>query len=48
MAGVVALCEVAMHWARQPDGTEDFNTSYTGDWPELVVRAVLRIAGGKA
>ena len=48
MAGVVALADIALRWAQQPDGREDFNTGYTSQWPERVTRAVLRIAGGQA
>ncbi|MBR0660221.1 hypothetical protein [Neoroseomonas oryzicola] len=43
--GVVALARIAMHEAQQPDGSENFGDSFTGAWPELVVRGVLRVAG---
>ena len=46
MAGVVAIARVALHWSRQLDGSELFDTSHTGDWPERVVRDVLRLHGG--
>ncbi|WP_135469815.1 hypothetical protein [Crenalkalicoccus roseus] len=46
LPGVIAKARVAMHLARQPDGSEDFSSSYTGDWPEQVVRDLLRLQGG--
>ncbi|MFZ6762127.1 hypothetical protein [Pseudoroseomonas sp. WGS1072] len=47
--GVAALGRVAQRWALQQDGSENFDTSFTGDWPERVVRNVLRLqAEGRA
>ena len=43
LEGVVALAKVAQRWALQPDGSENFDTAYTADWPERVVLNVLAI-----
>lgn len=43
IAGIVALARLAAYAAHQPDGSENWHTSYTGDWPERVCRAVLRL-----
>jgi hypothetical protein len=44
LAGVVAQARAALSLARQPDGSEDFSTSYTGEWPERLVRDLLWLA----
>ena len=46
MAEIAAIARVALCWSRPPDGREDFDTSFTGPWPERVVRDVLRLHGG--
>lgn len=43
IAGVLAKVRVAASWARQPDGSENWSTSYTGDWPEQVCRDLLAL-----
>lgn len=45
MEGVIAKARVALFSAQQLDGSEDFSTSYTGDWPEQVIRDLLRLHG---
>lgn len=41
--GVLAEARVAAWLAVQLDGSEDFSDSFTGDWPERVVRHLLRL-----
>lgn len=48
LEGILAKARVAMFHAQLPDGREEFCTSYTGDWPEQVVRDLLRLHGGAA
>lgn len=48
LAGVVAKARVVRHLARQLDGSLDYGDSFTGDWPEQVVRDLLRLHGGAA
>lgn len=43
MEGLAAKARVALFRARRPDGSEDFDTSYTGDWPEQIVRELLEM-----
>ncbi len=45
LAGAAAKARVAMTLGTQPDGTVRMGDSYTGAWPEEVVRDVLRLAG---
>lgn len=45
MEGVVAKARVALYTAQQPDGSENFSTSFTGHWPEEVIRDLLRLHG---
>jgi hypothetical protein len=45
LKGVVAKAQVALFSAQLPGGRENFDTSYTGDWPEQVVRDLLRLSG---
>ena len=45
-AGVAAIARVALFWSTNLDGSENFDTSFTGDWPERVVRDFLRLHGG--
>lgn len=45
LAGVAAKSRVAAFLARNLDGTHHFGDSYTGRWPEMVVRDVLRLVG---
>jgi hypothetical protein len=48
LEGVAAKARVVMRLSRKTDGTHDFSSSYTGDWPGQVVRDLLRIAGSEA
>jgi hypothetical protein len=41
--GLMAKARVAQHQARQPDGSENYSDSYTGCWPEQIVRDLLRL-----
>ncbi|WP_376091247.1 hypothetical protein ACE7GA_21375 [Roseomonas sp. CCTCC AB2023176] len=43
LAGLAAMARVAHFLAQQPCG-ENFSDSFTGDWPERVVRGVLTLA----
>ena len=45
LQGVLAKAQVALFSAQMVDGSEDFDTGYTGDWPEQVVRDLLRLYG---
>lgn len=45
LAGLAAKARVVALLARNPDGTHSFGDSYTGRWPEQVVRDVLRLVG---
>lgn len=45
LPGIAAMARVAQHLARQPDGSVNWSTSYTGDWPAWVAQAVLRLGG---
>lgn len=42
--GIAAKARVALRLARQPSGREDFSRAYVGDWPEQVVRDLLRVS----
>lgn len=46
--GLVAKATAVYRWALQPDGTLDFSASFTGEWPELIVQDLLRMAGALA
>lgn len=46
--GLVAKARVAAHQARQDDGSYDFSTTHTGEWPGQVVQDLLRIIGEAA
>ena len=48
MAGVIALAEVARFMAKQPDGSTNYDTGYTQDYPERVITELLRLNGGAA
>jgi hypothetical protein len=47
LAGVVAKALVAQALAQQPGG-EDYCSSFTCDWPEQIIRDLLRLHGGTA
>lgn len=44
--GLLAKARVAQHQARQPDGSENYKSSFTGDWPERIIRDLLAMAEG--
>ena len=46
--GVAAKARVAVFLARQVDGSENFSEGFTLDWPERVVRDILRLADAGA
>lgn len=48
LRGVLAKAQVALFSAQLPGGIVNFDTSYTGDWPEQVVRDLLRLYGSAA
>ncbi|MBO1081841.1 hypothetical protein [Roseomonas haemaphysalidis] len=43
-AGLIAKASVARRLARKPDGSENYCTSMTGDWPEQVILDLLAMA----